>query len=51
MNIESKKSVSQIFSERVAKMKKEMMPELTLSDQLDYRNPQMLSEYAQDIYH
>ena len=27
-----------------------MMPELTLSDQLDYRNPQMLSEYSQDIY-
>lgn len=31
-------------------MKKEIMPELTLSDQLDFRDPQMLSEYAQDIY-
>jgi hypothetical protein len=51
MNNESKKSVSQIFKERCANMKKEIMPELTLSDQLDFRDPQMLSEYAQDIYH
>jgi hypothetical protein len=36
---QTKKSVSQIFKERISKMKKEMMPELTLSDQLDYRNP------------
>ena len=39
MNLDSKKSVSQIFKERCANMKKEIMPELTLSDQLDFRDP------------
>ena len=50
MNLESNKSVAQIFKERCAEMKKEIMPKLTLGDQLDFRNPQMLSEYANDIY-
>ena len=50
MNLESNKSVAQIFKERCAEMKKEIMPKLTLGDQLDFRDPQMLSEYANDIY-
>ena len=50
MNLDSKKSVSQIFKERCAEMKKQILPTLTLGDQLDFRDPQMLSEYAQDIY-
>ena len=31
--------------------KKKNLPQMTLSDQLDYRDPQNLSEFAQDIYH
>ena len=50
MNLDSNKSVSQIFKERCAEMKKQILPTLTLGDQLDFRDPQMLSEYAQDIY-
>ena len=33
------KSVSEVFKERIANMKKQQMPELTLVDQLEYRNP------------
>jgi len=33
------KSVAEIFKERIANMKKQMMPELSLADQLEFRNP------------
>lgn len=34
----------------MAKMKKDLMPELCLKDQLEYRNPQNLSEFSQSIF-
>lgn len=46
----SKKSVAEIFAERKQKYKREQMKTLPLSDQLDYRNPQVLSEFSSDIY-
>ena len=35
----SNKSVATIFAERKQKYKKQMMKNMPLSDQLDYRNP------------
>ena len=46
----SKKSVAEIFAERKQKYKREQMKTLPLSDQLDYRNPQVLSEFSTQIY-
>lgn len=44
--MDSKKSVAAIFMERKQKYKKEMMKKMPLSDQLDYRNPQVVSEFS-----
>lgn len=46
----SKKSVAEIFAERKQKYKRDQMKTLPLSDQLDYRNPQVLSEFSTQIY-
>ena len=46
----SKKSVAEIFAERKQKYKRDQMKTLPLSDQLDYRNPQVLSEFSAQIY-
>lgn len=46
----SKKSVTEIFAERKQRYKREQMKTLPLSDQLDYRNPQVLSEFSTQIY-
>jgi hypothetical protein len=48
--IEKKKSVQEIFKERVQQWRKAQMKEMTLADQLDLRNPQCVSEFAQEIY-
>lgn len=45
-----KQTVTEIFQARLAKMKKEQMKSMNLNDQLEYRNVQNLSEYAQTIY-
>jgi hypothetical protein len=45
-----KKSVDSIFKERLNKLKMEQMKDMVLSDQLDYRDPQNFSEFAQEIY-
>lgn len=47
---ESKKSVEAIFKERIQKWKKACLKDMTLSDKLDFKNPQAVSEFAQDIY-
>ena len=44
------KSVSEIFKERVAAWKKRMMRDMTLADKLDFRDPQNVSEFSQEIY-
>lgn len=46
----TKKSVAEIFAERKQMYKREQMKNMPLSDQLDYRNPQVLSEYSAGIY-
>ena len=45
-----KMTCRQVFEERIKKFNKEMKSDMILSDQLDYRDPQNLSEYAQEIY-
>ena len=45
-----KKTVRQVFEDRIKKFNKDMKTGMILSDQLDYRDPQNLSEYAQEIY-
>jgi len=45
-----KKTCRQVFEDRIKKFNKDMKTGMILSDQLDYRDPQNLSEYAQEIY-
>jgi hypothetical protein len=40
------KSVHEIFKERIQAWKKEMMKGMTLSDKLDFRDPQNVSEFT-----
>ena len=44
------KTVNDIFKERLATFRKQIMKGMVFSDQLDIRNPQMVSEFADDIY-
>lgn len=46
----SKKSVEEIFKERIQAWKKRIMKDMTLSDKLDFRDPQNVSEFTQEIY-
>lgn len=46
----NEKTVDQIFKERVSKWKKLEMKKMSLSDQLDFRDPQNVSEFSQAIY-
>jgi len=41
-----KKTVREVFQERIKKFNKEIKVGMLLSDQLDFRDPQNLSEYA-----
>ena len=43
-------SVSDLFKERLVGYRKLTSKSMTFSDQLDMRNPQMVSEFATDIY-
>ena len=43
-------SVSDIFKERLVGFRKQNTKNMTFSDQLDIRNPQMVAEFATDIY-
>lgn len=44
------KKVGDIFKERLVTLRKSIMKGMMFSDQLDIRNPQMVSEFASDIY-
>lgn len=46
----STKSVEEIFKERIQLWKKSIMKNMTLSDKLDFRDPQNVSEFTQEIY-
>ena len=43
-------SVSDLFKERLVGYRKQASKTMTFSDQLDMRDPQMVSEFATDIY-
>lgn len=47
---EVKKSVQEVFKERIAKWRKIQMKDMNMADQLDFKNPQCVSEFAQEIY-
>lgn len=47
---ESRKSVSSVFKERLANWRKQISKKMVFADQLDMRDPQMVSEFASDIY-
>jgi len=44
------KTVREVFQDRIKKFNKEIKVGMLLSDQLDFRDPQNLSEYAQEIF-
>ena len=44
------KSVAEIFKERLAVYRKTITKGMVFADQLDLRDPQMVSEVASDIY-
>ena len=43
-------NVSEVFKERLAQYKKSLSKQLGFSDSIELRNPQMVSELAQEIY-
>lgn len=43
-------SVSEVTKERLQAYKKKIMKEMTFADQLDMRDPQCVTEYANDIF-
>ena len=47
---ESNESVSEIFKQRLAQFKRTISKGMNFADQLEMRNPQMVTEMAQDIY-
>lgn len=48
--VQSQLSVQEIFKDRVQAWKKNIMKSMTLSDKLDFRDPQNVSEFTQEIY-
>jgi hypothetical protein len=48
--VEEQVVCNRIFKEREANFKKKAMKNMTLADQLEYKNPQVLAEYSQEIY-
>lgn len=46
----SSQEISGIFKERLVNLRKSMVKKMNFVDQLDMRNPQMVSEYASEIY-
>jgi len=44
------KRVSQVFQERMEAYKTKLMPTLSPQDQAEFKNPQHLSEFSQDIF-
>ena len=48
--VEVKKSVQEVFKERIAKWRKTQMKDMNMADQLDFKNTQCVSEFAQEIY-
>lgn len=47
---EKKTSISSVFKERLVNFRKQLSKKLIFADQLDLRDPQMVSEFAYDIY-
>lgn len=45
-----KKSVAEIMKERISKAWKIQLKDMPLNDKLEYRDPQVVAEYSQDIY-
>ncbi len=50
MKIASNKSTESIFKERLVSYRKQLSKNMVFADQLDLRDPQMVSEFACDIY-
>jgi len=44
------KTIAEVFAERIANARASQMKEMTLTDQLDYKNPHALSEFSQEIF-
>ena len=47
---QSAQQISSIFKERLVNFRKQMCKKMNFADQLDMRDPQMVSEFAYDIY-
>ena len=50
MKTVSEKSIGSIFKERLVHYRKQLSKKMVFADQLDLRDPQMVSEFAFDIY-
>ena len=50
MKTVSEKSIGSIFKERLVHFRKQLSKKMVFADQLDLRDPQMVSEFAFDIY-
>lgn len=48
--MEEQVACNRVFKEREAKYQKKAMKNMTLADQLEFKDPQVLAEYSQDIY-
>ena len=46
----SQRNVVSIFKERLVNYRKQISKKMVFADQLDLRDPQMVSEFACDIY-
>jgi hypothetical protein len=47
---DNKRQISSIFKERLVNYRKKLSKQMVFADQLDLRDPQMVSEFAFDIY-
>ena len=47
---DTKESPSQVFSQRLAQYRKSLQKQLSFADSIDLRNPQLVAEFAGDIY-
>lgn len=48
--LDSKRDISSVFKERMVNHRKKLSKKMVFADQLDLRDPQMVSEFACDIY-
>ena len=50
MKTVSENSIGSIFKERLINYRRTLSKKMVIAEQLDMRNPQMVSEFAYDIY-